>query len=178
MSKLLTLFYCLPPEGIVLGFFLASLLFVRLHAALGSRRWFHLGMIGFLIAWFSVTVWTTVLVRSGGRIFAPELIPFHSYRKMLATGNIEILRANFMNMALFYPAGLLLASALPRQLPPTRRIAAVAMPMLALSIGIEYAQFRWALGDPEMDDVIHNTLGAVLGCLFAEFGDPCQNPPK
>ena len=36
---------------------------------------------------------------------------------------------------------------------------------LAFSAGIEYLQYRYALGWCEVDDVIMNTLGAQLGCL-------------
>lgn len=34
-----------------------------------------------------------------------------------------------------------------------------------MSIGIEYAQYRFGLGLAEVDDVIHNALGAMLGAL-------------
>lgn len=165
MNKLLTLFYCLPPERIVLIFALATFLYLKLWTLFHSRRWFHFGVGGVLICWLAAALWATVLNRAPGDFSGPELIPFHSYRNMIATGNWEISLANFMNTVLFYPAGLLLTSLFPQRWSPALRSAAVIVPFLLLSIGIEYSQFHWALGEPEVDDVIHNTLGAILGAL-------------
>lgn len=41
---------------------------------------------------------------------------------------------------------------------------------------IEYVQFFYALGEPEMDDVIHNTLGALLGTLPFIIKDILHSP--
>ena len=46
-----------------------------------------------------------------------------------------------------------------------------------LSAGIEYAQYRYALGMAEVDDVICNTLGAFIGAaslLAAHFIEKYQ----
>jgi glycopeptide antibiotics resistance protein len=39
--------------------------------------------------------------------------------------------------------------------------------LAALSAGIEFLQYHFCLGRCEIDDVIHNTAGALLGCLAA-----------
>ena len=68
-----------------------------------------------------------------------------------------------MNVFLFFPLGLTLSNALPRKWHRWSRIILTTLVGCALSAGIEYAQYRYALGMAEVDDVICNTLGAFLG---------------
>ena len=77
----------------------------------------------------------------------------------------KIYRSNFMNMVLFYPAGLLAASLLTRKWPGWCRCLLTAVLFGAMSGAIEYAQYRYELGNVEIDDVIHNTAGALAGSL-------------
>ena len=70
-----------------------------------------------------------------------------------------------MNVALFYPAGLLAASLLPKKWSGWCRCLLVVFVLTAMSAGIEFLQYRYALGRCEIDDVIHNALGALLGSL-------------
>ena len=65
------------------------------------------------------------------------------------------------NVALFVPLGFLLAIAIGRVLP------AVSLCLLA-SAGVEWAQRTYVAGRvPTLDDVVHNTLGGLLGALAA-----------
>ena len=68
-----------------------------------------------------------------------------------------------MNVFLFFPLGLTLSNALPRKWHRWGRIILTTLIGCALSAGIECAQYRYALGMAEVDDVICNTLGAFLG---------------
>ena len=67
-----------------------------------------------------------------------------------------------MNVFLFVPLGLSLPFVLGRGWLPRFTTIVVA---LAISAGIEYLQYRYALGRCEVDDVIMNTLGASVGCM-------------
>ena len=75
----------------------------------------------------------------------------------------ELYRAMLMNVFLFFPLGLTLSNALPRKWHRWGRIAFTTLIGCILSAGIEYAQYRCALGLAETDDVICNTLGAFIG---------------
>ncbi len=68
-----------------------------------------------------------------------------------------------MNVFLFFPLGLTFSNALPRKWHRWLRIILTTLVSSALSAGIEYAQYRYALGMAEVDDVICNTLGAFIG---------------
>lgn len=129
-----------------------------------------------LAIWVSVTLWITIFSRAPDSAHLPELIPFHSYRKLLKTGVDEILRSNFMNVALFFPAGLLSASLLPEGWPRRRKLLSVVIVFAWFSLVIECAQFHFSLGEPEVEDLIHNILSAALGTFPIIFQNILYNP--
>lgn len=75
----------------------------------------------------------------------------------------EAYRELLMNIFLFFPFGLTLSNALPQSWGRWRRIGLTVITGLLLSAGIEYIQYRFALGVAETDDVICNTLGTFIG---------------
>lgn len=105
-------------------------------------------------------LYATILTRSAG---VPEavLAPFASLTA--ARQQPELYRAMLMNVFLFFPLGLTLSNALPQKWHRWGRIILTTLVGCALSAGIEYAQYRCALGLAETDDVICNTLGAFIG---------------
>lgn len=117
-----------------------------------------------------------MLSRTPGAAYSPELIPFHSYRKLFETGVAEILRTNFMNLVLFYPAGVLTASLLPENWSRIPKLLSVGIAFSLFSMVIEYVQFSYSLGEPEIDDVIHNMLGSVIGTIPIIFQNPLNEP--
>lgn len=107
-----------------------------------------------------IILYTTILTRTAG-VPAVILTPFAS----LTAARIqpELYREMLMNVFLFFPLGLTLSNALPRKWHRWLRIILTTLVGCALSAGIEYAQYRCALGLAETDDVICNTMGAFLG---------------
>lgn len=81
-------------------------------------------------------------------------------------GSEEIYRSNFMNIALFFPAGLLGCDLLPKQWRPFFSVILITGLFMLISIGIEYIQFQFSMGLAEVDDVIHNSLGVLLGGML------------
>ena len=80
-----------------------------------------------------------------------------------ARSQSEAYRELLMNIFLFFPFGLTLSNALPQSWGRCRRIGLTVITGLLLSVGIEYIQYRFALGVAETDDVICNTIGAFIG---------------
>ena len=107
-----------------------------------------------------IILYTTILTRTPG---VPEavLAPFASLTA--ARQQPELYRAMLMNIFLFFPLGLTLSNALPQKWHRWGRIILTTFVGCILSAGIEYTQYRYALGMAEVDDVICNTLGAFLG---------------
>lgn len=105
-------------------------------------------------------LYTTILSRSEGNT-GLVLTPFAALAA--ARQQPELYREMLMNVFLFFPLGLTLSNALPRTWHRWRRLALTTLTGCVLSAGIEYAQYRFALGMAETDDVICNTLGAFVG---------------
>ena len=107
-----------------------------------------------------IILYATILTRSAG-VFEAILTPFASLTA--ARQQPELYREMLMNVFLFFPLGLTLSNALPRKWHRWGRIILTTLIGCALSAGIECAQYRYALGMAEVDDVICNTLGAFIG---------------
>ena len=105
-------------------------------------------------------LYATILTRTPGD-YKPILTPFATFTATLQQP--ELYREMLMNVFLFFPLGLTLSNALPRKWHRWGKIALTTLVGCALSAGIEYTQYRYALGMAEVDDVICNTLGAFIG---------------
>ena len=161
-------FYCLSITDAVLLVIIVSAGYLILRQWLGEHRLWRPLIALLLLAWLAVIAVATLTDRTPGIIPAePELIPFHSYRAVIAGENKEILRSNFMNVILFYPAGLLACELLPKSWSLAKRVILVAVLFALVSAGIEFCQYHFALGQAEVDDVIHNALGALIGALIS-----------
>ena len=107
-----------------------------------------------------IILYATILTRTPGN-YELILTPFAALSA--ARQQPELYREMLMNVFLFFPLGLTLSNALPQKWHRWGRIAFTTLISCILSAGIEYAQYRCALGLAETDDVICNTLGAFIG---------------
>lgn len=107
-------------------------------------------------------LYATILTRTSGD-YEFILTPFAALSA--ARQQPELYREMLMNVFLFFPLGLTLSNVLPQKWHRWLRIILTTLVGCALSAGIEYAQYRCALGLAETDDVICNTLGAFLGAV-------------
>ena len=165
LESLFLWFYRLDMTDASLLVFGLTVLFVLLHKWLLEKRWWKYLISTALVSLLCVIAYSTIFARDGGDLLQHNFVPFHSYREVQNGGNPEIYRSNFMNVILFYPAGLLVTSLLPKKWPGWCRCLLVVFVLTAMSAGIEFLQYHYALGRCEIDDVIHNTLGALLGSL-------------
>ena len=111
-------------------------------------------------------LFATILSRTPGD-YELILTPFATF--IAAQQQPELYREMLMNVFLFFPLGLTLSNALPRKWHCWGRIAFTTLIGCILSAGLEYAQYRYALGMAETDDVLCNTLGAFLGATSLLF---------
>lgn len=174
ISLLFTRIYQTPPAVIVTLLLGCTLVFLLLHRHLEDRRWWRGAVLAALLLWTAAVLWVTILNRSPEERDAFQWVFLHSYRELQQTGNREILLSNFMNGALFYPAGVLLGAILPKRW----RLPVAAAVLVAFSLSIELSQYALELGRGEMDDVLHNTLGGALGCFGLMLGHRVFPPGK
>lgn len=166
MHKIFLWFYCLPMGDAVMLILLATGCFLLLREKLRDRAYWKVGIALLLSAWIAVILYGTLGQRTeGGNLSEPILTPFASYYAALHGGPKELYRTNFMNAVLFYPAGLLSCELLPGRWHWLWRAVLAAAVFALVSAGIEYTQYRFGLGLAEVDDVIHNTLGTLLGAI-------------
>ena len=130
-----------------------------LPARVGARRW-RWGNLVLVLLITAAILYATLFSRAEGGT-GLILTPFASLTA--ARVQPELYREMLMNVFLFFPLGLTLSNALPQKWHRWGKIALTTLIGCALSAGIEYAQYRYALGLAEADDVICNTLGAFLG---------------
>ena len=103
-------------------------------------------------AYIAAVLWITLFSRIGDG-YRGFLLPFHSYVEILK-GNRQFLLENIGNVVLFIPLGVALKCGGMKDVKKAGFLA---------SLLIEVLQFTFALGTFECDDLIHNTLGAVIG---------------
>lgn len=145
--------------GVLVAMPLLLAVWGALSARVAARHW-RMGNLALLLVSAAVILYATLFSRaegSGGLI----LTPFAAFTA--ARQQPELYREMLMNVFLFFPLGLTLSNALPRRWNYRRRIGVTVLAGCVLSAGIECAQYRFALGLAETDDVICNTLGALLG---------------
>ena len=102
----------------------------------------------------------TLLSRETGSGGRAELVPFWSWYRVLVLHRSSLLWQILLNILLFAPLGALLALGGWRK----RRIVLIGA---LLSMGVEVTQLVFRLGLFEWDDMIHNTLGTLLGAIVA-----------
>lgn len=157
MQRLFWRIYVQPLSAILLEMLLLPIIWVAMEKkARDPLRWKLFNTVVFL-GIVAAILYTTVLSRSENSQ-EPSWIPFYTFVE--AKLQPELYRTMLMNIFLFQPIGLALPNLLPKKAHPV--FVTVVFAML-LSIGVEAAQFHYQLGRCEIDDVIMNTLGAVIG---------------
>ena len=166
MKAIYLWFYCLPILDAVAVVVCVAGAFVYFHKRFSGQRLWKLFVGCVLLAWIAAVAWATVMSRETELSeTAVSFIPLASYWRVLRGGNIELLRTNFMNTVLFFPGGMLLSALLLEQRDKRKKVIRCSIFFFSLSAGIETLQYFAGLGMAETDDIIHNTLGAMVGCI-------------
>ena len=139
------------------GWTVLSVLFIRLR-----REKFWQICSGVLSVLFvAVLLYITVASRSGAQRRDLVFRPLYSFY-LARTVTREYYRSMLMNVFLFFPLGLMLPFALPERGHPVLCSLLIG---IGLSVCFEAIQYVFALGWTEIDDVIMNTLGVLIGGL-------------
>ncbi len=116
----------------------------------------------FLLLWISFIVFITLLSREQESVRRITTQPFGQIGTVFMNGNV--LKEKSLNVMLFIPLGMFLASSFPRKMP--EKSLAVLILSAALSCGIEYAQYKYMLGMADVDDIICNAAGGFIGYII------------
>lgn len=115
-----------------------------------------------LLLFLGLVFGSTVFTREPGLHHKYELELFWSW-KAVYHGNRELLTENLLNMVLLLPAGLLLPVIVRRRLAWWKGLLAGML----VSFVIEICQLVFCRGLFEWDDIIHNGIGCMMGCVIS-----------
>lgn len=115
-----------------------------------------------------VILFLTVFSRNSGARTGVRLIPFWSYRKALVglkKGRYYFFKQIVLNIILFIPMGIILPYLTEKA--GIKKYLVFFFAGLAFSLFIEIMQYVLKLGVFDMDDLIGNSLGCMLGVLIS-----------
>lgn len=116
-----------------------------------------------LIAFFLIVLGSTVFGRMPG-LRSYKLMPFWSYGAIIR-GDPGILQEVLLNCVLLFPAGILLPFVVNKELKWYHGLN-IGM---VISGCIELSQLIFCRGLFEFDDIIHNSLGCMVGCGISSW---------
>lgn len=144
-------------EGMVFVFCLGTVLLLLLY---GARKGVENSLKLLTAEYISFILCSTVLFRSCHENVGYSITPFWSY-VAIQNGRTDLMQANIMNVAIFIPIGVLLGC-----LSKRLKWWMVALIGVGISLTIEILQYLLKRGFAEVDDVMHNTLGCLIGFLM------------
>ena len=161
------LIYTMPLYKVCLVLVLLLVLWAYYRAYLPKKLFWSMNLCMLVVA-VSAVLYLTVFSRKVGT-YDIVLVPFSALSE--AKKEPERYRSMLMNVFLFFPLGMACANAFSDKMKMRRRVILVVAIGFALSTAVEYIQYRFSLGMAETDDVICNTLGALVGSLSVILAD-------
>lgn len=113
------------------------------------------------LVFLGIVFGSTVFTRTGS-VRQYELIPFWSWSAIIRYHDMELLKENLLNSILLLPAGALLPLIMNRKIKWQEALVFGVL----ISATIEMSQLITMRGLFEWDDMIHNGLGCVIGCVI------------
>jgi len=145
-------------EGMVFVYCLGTVLLLSLY---GVRKGIENSLKLLAAEYVIFVLCSTVLFRPSHENVGYSLTPFWSY-VAIQNGRNDLLNANIMNVAIFIPIGGLLGC-----LSKRLKWWMAALIGVGTSLTIEILQYLLKRGFAEIDDVMHNTLGCLIGFMIA-----------
>ena len=116
--------------------------------------------------YFCVVAYATIFMRIGSVDTSILTTPFDDIQRAFIQGDPELVKHFLLNVAMFVPFGYLIPATNPKYL---RKWSFAMMGGLIVSTVIESCQMLFQLGQSDVDDIIANTLGAVIGYAIVRF---------
>lgn len=115
----------------------------------------------FLFPYLLIILWITLIHRTctHPRTIAPL---FYELKLIIQMQDIWSIIDSIRNILMLMPLGFMISEIFPK----LRKVYKIALLALAFSAFIEITQFITARGTCQMDDIMNNTLGAVVGCYI------------
>lgn len=169
MEKVLSLqFRGIPDSVFIISFLILSVLIVLVFMLRKNRRNTRRAVFSMLLVEYVFLMFCSTIVcrKSHPELSRLELMPFWNYQDVLLSGKPMHYWEVLLNIALYTPIGFLFGC-LYKRIVPTVLICVL------LSVITEVLQYVLHRGLCETDDVIHNSIGGLLGFLFLNIVIKC-----
>jgi glycopeptide antibiotics resistance protein len=151
------------PEDVSFLLILFGFLGVIVFLVLDRKSFARNIILLFLLEYFFFLICTTIVFREETPEKGYNLVPFWSYRAV-CDGQKYLILENILNILVFVPVGMFCGF-----ISKGKKTYIIILGGLLLSMSIELIQFILKRGFAEVDDVIHNTIGCVLGLALSIF---------
>lgn len=138
-------------------------LFLTIYGLIRDFRKLNKGMLAVFLVYMFALAYITFFSREVRDQTVITIVPFNSFAKALRTHSPDAINHLLLNVALFIPMGLLLPMIYPEKLASIFFVLPMGMMCTTL---IESIQLILRLGNCDIDDIIANTLGTLLGYLI------------
>lgn len=150
--------------ALALGVIVIAALFLKIY--IDHPRSTNYRMLATFGIYFLMVAYGTIFMRIGSVDTSIVTVPFDDLREAFVSRDAEMARHFFLNVAMFIPFGYLIPATNPKYL---RKWSFAMMGGLIASTVIESCQMVFSLGQADVDDIIANTLGAIIGYLLVRF---------
>ena len=152
----------IPMEYIIISFSVLCIVMAIGFIVYRGQRMKKFVMGALAIEYYFLVLCSTVICRTALVSNQVELMPFYNYADIWNGVDFKrTLMEVLLNVALFVPIGILLGGMMPK------RFIKVLVTGCLLSILIELLQLASGRGLCETNDVIHNTVGCMVGFAAA-----------
>ncbi len=162
--------YTVFPEVFFIAFSALGFAFLYCRAELNSAEKKFSNTCGILmVVYASLLLYLTTVNGRDKFIESLTLTPFASYIFVLTEYNsFEVLAQIFQNILVFIPAGILIPQAFYLKNKKHSGVITVLLGLF-LSFFIELCQYVYSIGYAEVDDLINNSLGCLIGYGIFRF---------
>lgn len=125
-----------------------------------SKGWRKVALLG-LIEYVLLVYCSTIIFRDRSDIAKTNFELFDEYGTIYTDGSIHFAPEMLMNILVFVPIGILAGAVFKGK----NWICAI-ITGCCISVSVEALQYVFRRGTAEIDDVIHNTIGCIIGYLL------------
>lgn len=118
------------------------------------------------LVYFGVVLYLTVFMRIGTVDTSIRTVPFDDLKNAIENRDPALVQHMVLNIILFIPFGYLIPAMNPERL---RKCSFAFLGGIVCSTVIEGVQFVFSLGQSDIDDIIANSIGAVIGYVAVRF---------
>lgn len=155
------------PECLIGISFIIVLCLVLFIAIKGIRKGVEIIVRLLLADFVAIILYSTVFSRKSRSYTRLNFTPFRTYFEAFSGNSSYILPQAILNILIFIPLGLLLNASFP-----SMKWWYLLIIGCGLSVVIEFLQLIMHKGFCEFDDVMHNTIGCLIGLLCYNI---CRN---